>query len=289
MNQLVHYFFPHESNNYKAKSLHNQSILFYICLILFFQVFSSLVKRSQPQILGYAADVTVDKIYQIVNQERQKTGLPPLSSSSELSEAATKKAADMFENNYWAHVSPNGTTPWKFILDANYDYLYAGENLAKDFDRSEDIVEAWMKSPTHRANILKPEYSDLGLAVLNGKLNGMETTLVVQEFGTKKDKALPVQISQSNKISGKNNTQIDTVNLNVVGQTDVAKTPFFKFSISRSLSLFVAEILMIVLFIDSIYIWKTKTMRISGRSFAHLIFILALIGAMGFTGIGVIL
>jgi hypothetical protein len=239
--------------------------------------------------LGFATDVSVEKIFQIVNQERQKEGLAPLNFSQELSQAATRKASDMFEKNYWAHISPNGTTPWKFILEADYDYLYAGENLAKDFNYSEDIVEAWMKSPTHRANILKKEYSDLGLAVINGRLNGAETTLIVQEFGSRKTASLPVIDNNLVSVKGDKNAITLPQNLDINSQTEQIRKPLLSFGITRSFSILVAEILMIVLLIDSIFIWKTKTMRVSGKSFAHLLFILALVGAMGFTGIGVIL
>ncbi|MCG2685812.1 CAP domain-containing protein, partial [Candidatus Parcubacteria bacterium] len=75
---------------------------------------------------------------------------------------------------------------WYFIVGVGYDYLYAGENLAKDFSHSSGVVDAWMNSPTHRENLVNPRYEDIGLAVVNGTLNGVETTLVVQMFGRKK-------------------------------------------------------------------------------------------------------
>lgn len=287
--KLRHYFIPHESNNYKAKSLHNISIVYYICLVLAFQTLTGFVRTARPQILGYATDVSVEKLYNLVNQKRTEAGLQPLGPSVELSTAATQKATDMFDKNYWAHISPTGTTPWKFILDAKYDYLYAGENLAKDFDRSQDVVEAWLNSPTHRANIMKPEYTDIGLAVMNGKLNGVETTLVVQEFGTRKNLAGTGTVKNIPQAEISPAPQTVSQNEKIVGQTEQAKFPLSSFRPSKSFSLLLSEILLVVLFIDSIYIWKTRTTRISGRSFAHLIFIVALIGAMGFTGVGVIL
>lgn len=287
--KYIHFVFPHENNNYKAKLLHNKSIVFYIFLTLIIQLLTGFVRNIQPQVLGYAADISTEKILLLINQKRAGIGLIPLNLSENLSVAAANKAADMFDKNYWAHVSPTGTTPWKFFQDVNYDYLYAGENLAKDFDRSEEVVEAWMNSPSHRANILKPEYSDIGLAVVNGKLNGSETSLVVQEFGTPKNNAALNPSKNVTQNESVNTEKIISQNIPEPSQTGKRTNLLSYFQISKSFSLLLAELLMVVLFIDGIYIWKTRTVRISGKSLAHLIFILALIGAMGFTGAGVIL
>src|SRR3972149_9762200 len=89
----------------------------------------------------------------------------------------------MFQENYWSHYSPDGKTPWDVILGAGYKYEYAGENLAKNFLFSNGFVDAVMNSTTHRDNLLKKEYTEVGYAIVNGTLNGEQTTLVVQEFG----------------------------------------------------------------------------------------------------------
>src|SRR3989338_7619435 len=176
INFLKHYFFPHQTNNYRAKTLHHDHLLFYIILLLFIQSFYTFFKKVNPDILGYATNIQIEEILELVNTERQKSGLTPLTRSGELDKAAVEKASDMFSKNYWAHISPTGTTPWEFITKSGYKYVYAGENLAKSFDNSRDVVEAWMKSPTHMANILKPEYSEIGIAVKDGILNKEETT-----------------------------------------------------------------------------------------------------------------
>jgi len=90
----------------------------------------------------------------------------------------------MLAKNYWAHSSPDGTTPWVFIKNAGYEYLYAGENLARGFSSASDVVNAWMNSKAgHRENLLSPNYDDVGFAVVTGTLAGDETILVVQELG----------------------------------------------------------------------------------------------------------
>lgn len=284
-NLIHHYLLPHESNNFKARTLHNSSIIFYILLLLSFQLVSGMVKRVKPGVLGYATDITVEKVLYLINQKRMEANLPELTLSPQLTEAATKKAADMFTYNYWAHVSPTGISPWSFITSSGYQYVYAGENLAKDFNTSEDVVNAWMNSKTHRENILKPEYADIGLAVMNGSLQGQATTLVVEEFGAKigqSDRSMASQVIPSlapkPEIIGSALPKTASVNNSLIPPT-----------ISKTLSLVLTEFLLIILFLDSLYLWKYKTMRISGHSLAHIIFLGALIGAMGATGIGVIL
>ncbi|GIW69557.1 MAG: hypothetical protein KatS3mg101_0304 [Patescibacteria group bacterium] len=136
-----------------------------------------------PGVLGYASNISVKDLLEYTNAKRRDSGLSELRLNAALSAAAKLKAEDMFKNQYWAHVSPSGKEPWDFILSQNYDYIYAGENLAKNFNNSKDVVEAWMKSQSHRENLLSPNYDEIGFAVVNGVMDGYETTLVVQMFG----------------------------------------------------------------------------------------------------------
>jgi len=286
---LRHYFVPHHSNNYRARSLHPTALIFYIVIIFAFQITLPIIKRIEPNVLGYATNITVEQILILVNKEREKAGLAPLNLSPELSEAAKKKASDMFNKNYWAHVSPTGITPWYFITSSGYNYLYAGENLAKDFSTSEEVVQAWMKSPTHRANILKPEYKDIGLTVMNGSLLNSDTTLVVQEFGSRIDdslaqkETLPEVLPTLPVVRSESVAKVDLL------ESTNQKAPVYSFKLSRTVSLLMTEFLLLVLLVDGIYIWRTRTLRLSGHTLAHIIFLGSLIGAMGVTGIGVIL
>lgn len=283
--KLRHYFVPHESNNFRARSLHNSAIIFYILLLIVFQFSLKVVRQVKPDILGYATDISVEKIITLVNQKRTEANLQPLSLSDQLSIAATAKGNDMFAKDYWAHVSPTGTTPWAFINASGYQYVYAGENLARNFNTAGEVVTAWMNSPTHRANILKPEYKDIGLAVINGRLNGEDTTLVVEEFGTLSKPAVAevLPTAQPKQTVLADNRQ--------PAEVQIPQSQGFLIlpGINKAFSLVIAEFLLVVLFIDSLYLWKFKTHRLSGHSLAHIIFLGALIGAMGATGIGVIL
>ncbi len=176
------YILPYPDPSTRARLLKNSALFLYVLVLLFSQVY---LYRMSPRILGFATNIATSELYQLVNQERSKAGLPILQRNYKLEQAALKKAQDMFAKNYWAHYAPDGsTTPWQFILQAGYNYKYAGENLAKDFDTSSAVVIAWMNSPSHRANIVNANYKDIGMVAVNGTLLGEETTLVVQMLGT---------------------------------------------------------------------------------------------------------
>lgn len=139
----------------------------------------------QPAFALSTPTATENNLVALTNTERQQQGLTALSTNLKLHEAAKAKAADMLNNDYFEHTSPAGKTPWYFIDNTGYVYLRAGENLAIDFEQVEKVVPAWMDSPAHRANILKADYEEVGIAVATGEYKGRETTVIVQMFGTK--------------------------------------------------------------------------------------------------------
>ncbi len=196
---ITHLFIPHEKNQYQPKAIQLDFLSFYLVLALTLNFGYRLLSHTSLQILGFATDITINKLYQLTNEVRQKYGLLPLRYNKNLEKAAYQKAQDMFQKNYWAHFGPDGTTPWQFILQNGYQYQYAGENLAKNFLFSDGVIDAWMHSQSHRENILKKEYQDVGFAVVNGILNGEETTLVVQMFGSPEQSSLNTP-SQKNQI-----------------------------------------------------------------------------------------
>ena len=183
---LAHLFTPRRSNNHRPKILHPDFLVYlgitavgFFALVNTFRFFPSL----HNSVLGFASDITVDQVVTYTNQQRSKQGLQPLTLNTQLSAAALAKAQDMLDHQYWAHTSPQGKEPWDFIKSAQYSYQVAGENLARDFHTTTAMVKAWMASPTHKANIMNAKYEEIGVAVVNGKLEGFETTLVVQMFG----------------------------------------------------------------------------------------------------------
>ncbi|HEY0003684.1 MAG TPA: CvpA family protein [Pyrinomonadaceae bacterium] len=114
----------------------------------------------------------------LVNEERAKAGLKPLSPDPELTEVARHHSTDMFERGYFAHVSPEGHSPFDRMREAGVTFIIAGENLALAPTLS-IAHHGLMNSPGHRANILRPQYGRLGIGVMDGGVRGL---MVSQEF-----------------------------------------------------------------------------------------------------------
>src|SRR5690554_2458889 len=174
---------PHKGNQYRPHLVRLHGITAVLVLAVLMQLVYGLVSSGKIEVLGRVSNISAGDVLTDTNTERAKSSLPALQLNEALSDAAFAKAQDMFTNNYWAHTSPTGVTPWKWLGDSGYNYDVAGENLAKNFPTAQDTVDAWMNSPTHRANILNNRYQDIGLAVVDGTLDGRPTTLVVAYYG----------------------------------------------------------------------------------------------------------
>jgi hypothetical protein len=129
--------------------------------------------------------LTKTGIIQLTNDERIKNGLSPLKENSKLDLSAQLKLKDMFKNQYFEHTSPSGQGISELAKEVNYEYIVIGENLALgNFKNDAILVQSWMESPGHRANILNPQYKEIGIAVEKGVFEGRVTWLAVQHFGT---------------------------------------------------------------------------------------------------------
>ena len=184
--KVAHHFIPHlkeDGLHHRAKALNLSYLASYLSILVLFGSGLYLIKLKAPQILGQVT-FSSDQIVALTNGKRAQSGLAALSFNGQLSQAASAKAQDMYAADYWAHNSPSGKTPWSFISASGYRYLYAGENLARDFSDASSVVEAWMASPSHRSNILDDHFKEIGVAVASGDLEGREVILVVQMFGT---------------------------------------------------------------------------------------------------------
>ena len=282
-----HLLIPQENNNFRARVLHPDFLTYYLLIAFFLNFVFKYTPLSN--VLGYATDITVEKLYQLTNEERRKNGLPDLIFNEKLSLAATKKAYDMFAKNYWAHYSPDGKTPWDFILESGYNYEYAGENLAKNFLFSDGVVKAWMNSPTHKENILRKDYTEVGFAVVNGNLNGEPTTLVVQMFGKPLSSSIskkPTVSEDLNSINPQNNT---SPNEQAVLARHESKTGFNITTFSFNINLIFFAFLILALILDFYFAFKLKIIRVGGKNIAHLIFISFLFAGLLIAGGGSIL
>ena len=188
---LKKYFVPHKTNDFKPHFLRHESFLFIALLVIILevgflaQVFLVFDKTK------FLASVLPGVLESITNDERTLNNVPPLSTNKLLEKAAQLKAEDMANRGYFAHNSPDGKTPWYWLEQVGYKYTHAGENLAVNFFESEDVSEAWMNSPSHRANIVKKDYTGIGIGVAKGTYQGKHTIFVAQFFGTPAITATP--------------------------------------------------------------------------------------------------
>lgn len=172
--------------------LHSSSLVALAFFLIFYQIVFQFLPSTGIKVFGYSANISPDEVIRLTNIKRAENGLQALTYNSALADAARRKGDNMIALDYWAHVAPDGTQPWKFFSDVGYRYKYAGENLARDFTNASSTVDAWMASPTHKANLLNDKYKEIGIAVLEGDLAGSEVTLVVQLFGTRLGDTVPV-------------------------------------------------------------------------------------------------
>lgn len=269
-------FVPHEKNNHRSLLLRPGYLTAIIGLYLLNQLAIKALTIVKPGVLGYSSEITVQKVYNLTNDQRQKNNLPVLHYNPVLSASATLKAQDMFEHNYWAHNSPQGKTPWDFFKTEGYQYSVAGENLAKDFYDTDTLMTAWMNSPTHRANIVNDKYQEIGIGVVNGILNGVKTTLVVQHFGTplnvaKIDTQTPEELAYQ---SGQQEVLSEAV----------APAPMVSpLAISRVVGLLLFSVIIGVLFVDAYITLKRQTHRLTGSTTGHIGFLLVIFVLLLFT------
>lgn len=180
---LKRYLIPNKGNSYHPHFFRNTVVGFIVSLTLIFLGLSFAVSLRITENKNFLGAIYATALVELTNKDRANSALPTLTVSEALTLAAQLKADDMVQNGYFAHNSPDGKTPWFWILKSGYKFVYAGENLAVNFTESEQVETAWMGSPTHRANILNNNYSEVGIAVREGTFEGRTATFVVQMFG----------------------------------------------------------------------------------------------------------
>lgn len=298
LRKIRHWFTPHTSNNFRSKLLHNSGLMALIAVLILFNSVSRLVQISTLHILGFTSSITIEEVVAQTNERRAAEGLPALKISQKLSLAASAKAADMFSDNYWAHVSPDGTTPWSFIIAQDYSYQHAGENLAKDFSNTPSMMNAWMASPTHKANIVSDKYSDIGVAVVQGNLQGQDTVLVVQMFGSPSSGGGTVASSSTNKtVEAPEEVNVPTIAevtveenekkevheeavLNDTTENIIESEPtqersfavFNTFNTKKSVSIITTFFFILILLLDLVLAESQKLSRRVGKNWAHIMF-----------------
>jgi len=265
---LRHLFIPHASNNQKAKILHPSSLSLIVVFLIAFQVVLSFSHRTFPRVLGYAASIPPSEVIRLTNAQRVANGLSALSENSTLDSAALAKGNDMLAKGYWAHFAPDGTSPWSFFTSFGYKYRYAGENLARDFSDPTSAINAWMNSPSHRENILNSNYSEIGVGVIEGMLSGVDTTIIIQFFGSPINGAPSVPVVKAGETS-----TVVAVSLPLPTPGVVAPSFISPFRTTKGLSLGITGLLLLVLSVDLIVVRRRRIARIGGRTLAHLAYL----------------
>jgi len=291
-----HWFVPRESNNHRPRILHHQILFLFILFFVAAGLLVTPLRQSQPGVLGISYSISTSDLLSLTNQQRVANGLTPLIMNDQLTNAAQMKSTDMFAKDYWAHFAPDGTSPWYWFLKAGYQYNYAGENLARGFTTPPDVVNAWMNSPEHRANMLSSNYNDVGFAVQEGTLTGEETVLVVQEFGSRNSQSEVAVVNAPQLISPTpvpsttfvisstpQPTVVPKAQPLVISQKNIQKaspqvaavqsSPLVNTSsFSKQLVIIVILLILLALIIDIVVMQRKKVERLVAHNVDHIIF-----------------
>ncbi len=178
------YFIPHEGNNHQPHMLRRKTVIFLGIMVLAIEVLFAFRSLGIISIDRLTALILPNSLVDETNAARTADDLSSLKPNVLLELAAQEKANDMAKSGYFAHTSPTGITPWYWFQNVGYNFEYAGENLAVNFIDSQDVMNAWMNSPEHRANILDSHFTQIGIATAEGMYEGRPATFAVQLFGT---------------------------------------------------------------------------------------------------------
>lgn len=197
LHHLHDYFFPHKRNRHHPHIFGATSVAVLVSLIIVCE--GAYFAQTKLVFLktDFLASVLPGVLVRLTNHDRSSIGIGGVTEDTLLNQAARAAASDMAAKGYFSHVSPDGKAPWYWLDAVGYRYSYAGQNLAVNFTDSEAVQTAWMESPTHRANIIKPQYTRVGFGTANGIYEGKETTFVVEFFAAPAEE----QIVQKKELS----------------------------------------------------------------------------------------
>lgn len=268
----------------------------FILLVLLFSLSTFGVLR--PGILGIISSIEPQNVVEETNSARIARGLSPLKESEKLKIAAQKKAQDMAEKGYWAHISPTGQTPWDFMRETGYTYSIAGENLARDFSDVGSMISAWLASPSHKENLLNKDYAEIGIGVAQGQVGGKDTLLVVQMFATpaptlvplareKTEQPKPPAGSESKPLAVNQKLELEKEiaqesqpqvkeEREVIDVSKIAKggPKFDYFATQKTISISLVSLLAVLFLIDFAFAKVRHLARPGGHPFFHLLFLI---------------
>jgi|SRR3989344_4905892 len=244
---IKNHFVPSHHNAYRPHILRRRSLVFLLALALLAEgaLVANLMARQSGH--DFLAAVIQSEIISLTNAQRAQNSVGALVENKQLDVAAQQKADNMAKFSYFSHNGPDGKTPWEWIGESGYDYQYAGENLAVRFTDSKDVVVGWMASPTHRANIVKPAYTDVGVGIAQGMYKGEPATFVVQYFGKQANHVTAVAATTSVAVAATGTTTVaaSVPAVQILGVETVAAPPpppaSFNDSLARQLGKLLSE------------------------------------------------
>ncbi|MBI5457004.1 hypothetical protein HY969_04685 [Candidatus Kaiserbacteria bacterium] len=202
--RIVHAFIPHPQNGFHPHLLRQTTVLLVVAGVLISQIgflaYETVLRNAGPNVAAVLPGV----VLALTNEARAEAASQPLAENPILRSAAQKKAEDMALKGYFAHQEPSGEMPWHWFQEEGYDFVYAGENLAVNFSDTKQLVDAWLASPTHKKNIVKAQYTDIGVGMATGTYKGREAVFVVQFFGSRDadpPPTFPAQLQQDSEVA----------------------------------------------------------------------------------------
>lgn len=216
---LNNLFIPSEQNNYYPTSLHPKRLAFYAISALIIKLIVIAIIILYPIGAWLTPDILNNeskKIVSLTNQIRLSNGLNTLTENSNLTMSANQKVQDMLIHQYFAHIGPDQAGLTKWLNDNQYQYNSAGENLAMGFMSAEDIVNAWIKSPTHYANLIDPGYKEIGVAMTSGYFKNIDTTLAAQHFGAPQANTFKPVTTPTVKKESNNKQQLNESSVTII-------------------------------------------------------------------------
>lgn len=163
----------------KTKSLGKFNIDYFLTYPLIFIILGIFLLPK----LAFLSSITEQNIIKLTNEERVSLGIPALTTNDLLTKAAYAKAKAIVDSQTFQHdIGDKHFSSW--VKEVNYKYTHVGENLALDFTTSEGTIKAWLNSTSHKKNLLNDKFKEIGVAVVEDKFQGKNTTIIVQIFGT---------------------------------------------------------------------------------------------------------
>ncbi len=190
------HFLPHPGNDHRPHVFGADVFLGCVAAIMGLEILFLLYIVVVVPNARFLGEILPNVLVGLTNEDRAAVQQKPLAVNEKLVAAARAKAQDMAAQGYFAHTSPVGVTPWHWLNQAGYSYVQAGENLAVNFVDSSDVERAWMASPSHRANIVRSDFTEVGIATAVGMYEGRQAVFVVQFFGTPQTFAVPTRVSE---------------------------------------------------------------------------------------------